>query len=53
MWARQALVVLGLGRISETSDNLREEALFWILVTGLAQMSAHFGFGDMNWFGHF
>ena len=52
MWAQQAFVVPGLCRISQTLENMREEALFGIARAGLAQVFAHFSFANLNWLGH-
>ena len=52
MCAWQALLIPGFCRISEMAEDLREEAFFGILGAGLAQVFAHFGFADMNRFGH-
>ena len=52
MCARQAFLVSKFCGVSQTSENLREEALFQVLGVGLAQVLAHFSFADMNGFRH-
>src|SRR6185312_15523469 len=52
MCARSSLLVAGSRRVSQAVEGLSEEALFWILEAGLAQVLAHLGFADMSWFGH-
>ena len=52
MWARQAFVIPGFGRVSQAAEDLSEEALFGILRASLAQVLAHLGFANMSWFGH-
>jgi hypothetical protein len=52
MRAWQALVVPGLGRVSQPAENVKQKALFGIVRAGLAQVLAHFGFADVNLVGH-